>query len=67
MLLADDDNANITANNQRVIINDPKHTYFGKWGRIIDTDAVTRSWLVAIEAAGYLSRHRSAMRTRPSG
>ena len=37
MLLADDDNANITANNQRVIINDPKHTYFGKWGRIIDT------------------------------
>jgi len=46
---------------------DPNHTHFGKWGRIIDTDAVTRSWLVAIEAAGYLSRHRSAMRTRPSG
>src|SRR6476469_1687848 len=38
MLLADDDNANITANNERVIINGPKHTYFGKWGIIIDTD-----------------------------
>jgi len=47
MLLADDDNANITANNQRVIINDPKHTYFGKWGRIIDTDGAAERWLVA--------------------
>ena len=49
MLLADDDNANITANNERVIINDPKHTYFGKWGRIIDTDEAAGRWLVAMD------------------
>jgi hypothetical protein len=49
MRLADDDNANITANNKRVIVNDPKHTYFGKWSRVIDTDEAAGRWLVAMD------------------
>jgi len=38
MLPFDADNANVTANNERVIVSDPNHIYFGKWGRILDTD-----------------------------
>jgi hypothetical protein len=26
--------------NQRIIVTDPNHTYFGRWGRIIDADEV---------------------------
>ena len=49
MLSADDDNANITANNERVIVNEPMHTAFDKWGRIIDTDEAAGRWLVAMD------------------
>jgi|KBSSwiStaDraftv2_1062776.scaffolds.fasta_scaffold5113335_2 hypothetical protein len=38
MLLFDGHNANFTANNERAIVNEPNHPYFGKCGRIIDTD-----------------------------
>ena len=35
--------------NQRIILTDPNHAYFGKWGRIIDTDELAGRWLVAID------------------
>ena len=49
MLLFEGDNACSTANHERVIVNDPNHPYFGKWGRVIDTDEAAGRWLVAID------------------
>ena len=49
MLLADDDNANITANNQRVIINDPGAYLPRQVGPHHRHDGAAERWLVALD------------------
>jgi hypothetical protein len=46
------------AMNGRIILTGPNHTYFGKWGRIIDTDEVAGRWLVAIDLGPLVKREQ---------
>ena len=57
MLPFDADNANVTANNERVIVSDPNHIYFGM-GRIVDTDEAVGRWLVAIDFGAVIELKR---------